>query len=342
MDFLVSLCTIAYNEEEYIGSLLDDFLNQTYPKKQTEIVLVDSGSTDTTKAIFERFREAHLKEYHDIILADNPKRNQAAGWNQAIRASTGEIIFRVDAHGRIPENFVENNVIEHRQGEMVTGGVCVNIVTDETPWKKTLLTAENSLFGSSIASFHRSGEKKSVKSVSFPAYRREVLEKAGIFNESLGRTEDNDMSRRVLDAGYRISLCPEIVSYHLSRNSLKKMLSQKYGNGYWIGRTLGISPRCLSSYHFAPFLFLCGSVVSLLMTFISWLFPVLFFGLYFTVAVAMSVAAALTEKQRNLLFFLLPILFFLLHLSYGIGTFSGLCSLLLKPPTAEEKQPSRL
>ena len=34
------------------------------------------------------------------------------------------------------------------------------------------------------------------------------------------------------------------------------MLSQKYGNGYWIGLTLGVCPGCLSYFHFIPFVFL--------------------------------------------------------------------------------------
>ena len=34
---------------------------------------------------------------------------------------------------------------------MVVGGVRPNIVDEETPWKDTLLLAESSMFGSSIA-----------------------------------------------------------------------------------------------------------------------------------------------------------------------------------------------
>ena len=48
--FTVSLCVVAFNEQELIGKLLDNFLGQTYPKSLTEIVLVDSASTDRTPA----------------------------------------------------------------------------------------------------------------------------------------------------------------------------------------------------------------------------------------------------------------------------------------------------
>ena len=37
----VSLGVIAFNEEKYIGNLLQDIMNQDYPHKQMEIILVD-------------------------------------------------------------------------------------------------------------------------------------------------------------------------------------------------------------------------------------------------------------------------------------------------------------
>ena len=38
------------------------------------------------------------------------------------------------------------------------------------------------------------------------------------------------------------------------------MIKQKYGNGYWIGRTVYECPKCLSLYHFVPFAFVVGIV----------------------------------------------------------------------------------
>ena len=43
---LVSVCTIARNEEEYLPHLLEDITKQDYPAEQIEVVMVDSSSTD--------------------------------------------------------------------------------------------------------------------------------------------------------------------------------------------------------------------------------------------------------------------------------------------------------
>ena len=106
---LVSVCTIARNEEEYLPHLLEDITKQDYPAEQIEVVMVDSSSTDGTRRIMERFAEEN-PQYHNCFVTENPGNNQASGWNQAIRSSTGDIIIRLDAHGRIPEDFVSKNV----------------------------------------------------------------------------------------------------------------------------------------------------------------------------------------------------------------------------------------
>ena len=54
---LVSVCTIARNEEEYLPHLLEDITKQDYPAEQIEVVMVDSSSTDGTRRIMERFAE---------------------------------------------------------------------------------------------------------------------------------------------------------------------------------------------------------------------------------------------------------------------------------------------
>lgn len=334
--FTVSLCVVAFNEQELIGKLLDNFLGQTYPKSLTEIVLVDSASTDRTPEIFKKFKEEHKYEYKDVILVDNPKKVLAPGWNNAITHSTGDIIIRVDAHAEIPPEFVENNVRHHEEGEMVTGGARPNIIDGSTPFKQTLLMAESSVFGSSAADFRRNGKKRYVRSIFHGAYRREVFEKVGLFNESLTRTEDNEMNYRIRKGGYRLCLCPDIISYEHTRSNLKKMLRQKYLNGYWVGRTKKICPGCINTYHLVPFVFVLGILAAILLGFVSWIFPVLFFGCYFAAAIYMTVGAIKEKGDFHPLYLTLPILFFLLHTFYGVGTAVGFISLLTKPVKKEK------
>lgn len=324
---LISIGVVALNEENYLPQLLEDLKKQTYPHKQIEILLVDGGSKDQTKEIMNQFKND--SDFFDVQVLDNPKKIQSAGWNVVFDHFNGEAIIRIDAHSSIPENFVENNVKCLNKGENVCGGIRPNLIDQTNNWKKTLLCAESSMFGSSIASYRREAKQEYVKSLFHACYRREVIKKVGYFNEQLGRTEDNEYHYRVRQAGYQICMDPSIISYQYARPNLKAMLKQKYGNGYWIGLTLGVCPGCISIYHFVPLCFVLGIIITSLLSFLGFsLLGNLMWSAYILLTIVMTIAAFFS-KERNFLLLTLPFLFLGLHLSYGIGTLVG----LLKMPT---------
>ena len=146
----VSLCVVAYNEEAFLSRLLDDFCSQTYPHEFIEIVLVDGNSNDMTKKIMESFKNNLKGDFMSIKVIDNPRRIQAAGWNQALMNTNGDVIIRIDAHTHIPKNFVSLNMENIEAGESISGGMRPCVIEGDSPWHETLLQAENSMFGSSF------------------------------------------------------------------------------------------------------------------------------------------------------------------------------------------------
>ena len=100
-------------------------------------------------------------------------------------------------------------------------------------------------------------------------------------------------------AGFKLCYCPEIVSYQHTRNTLKGMLKQKYGNGYWVALTLKACPECLAIYHFVPFAFVGGIVVtSALAVCHHSLLAKLMWGAYSCLAILMSFMAV--KGRRNI------------------------------------------
>lgn len=327
-DWTVTLGVVAYNEEAVIETLLQDISNQDYPHARMEILLIDSASTDGTRKKLEAYA-ARQKElgFRRIQVLDNPKRKQAAGWNVVIRETREDILIRIDAHASIPKDFVSKNVALQEEGEWITGGPRPNQIEQPTPWRETLFLAETSMFGSSIAPYRRESGRKYVDSMFHAAYRSSIFQEVGGFNEALGRTEDNELHYRMRQAGYRFCYDPEIISYQYIRNSLPGMIKQKYGNGYWIGRTVKVCPGCLSLYHFVPFVFLLGIIITTVLCFFKfpWLAAAMW-GAYGLLAVWMTAAGILKRKTFYISDLLLPGLFLLLHLAYGLGTGIGLCS----------------
>lgn len=319
----LSIGIIAYNEEKYLPVLLDDIKKQQYPHEFMEIVLVDGNSTDNTKKIMQSFKKNN-KDFYSVKVLDNNKRIQASGWNIVIKNFTGDVMARIDAHTRVTPNFSSKVMEDINEGEMVVGGIRPTIIDKDTAWSRVLLQVENSLFGSSINTSRRSTEKKYVKTMFHAAYRREVFDKVGLFNEDLLRTEDNEFHYRIRKAGYKLCYDPEIVSYQYARSSFIKMIKQKYSNGRWIGKTVKICPRCISVYHMVPFAFIIAIVVTTGLAYMGiWHLFALMWILYSCFALLNTILSAANDG----VYFqtvLMPFMFLILHIAYGIGTIKGI------------------
>lgn len=320
---VVSLGIIALNEEMYLPAVLDDILKQLYPISQIDLILIDSMSDDSTKSIMESFRDDNLKLFHNIRILDNTRQWQANGWNVFLQNAIGDVLIRVDAHSHIPNDFVEKLVLSIETGKYdVVGGKRPTILKDESDWSNILLEAENALFGSGLAVFRTSDKPRFVKSVFHGAYKKEVFEKVGLFNEKLRRTEDNEIHWRIRHNGFRIWYDPTIVSYQYARPTLLKMLKQKYLNGYWIGKTMWICPKCFSLYHFAPLCFVLSLILFSALSRISYIplfVLVCLYGIFDLFNTAISIA-----KNKNLGMIILLSIFPMLHITYGLGTLFGL------------------
>lgn len=320
----VSFIIVARNAESTLPSLLSDLLSQTYDKKKIQLILIDSCSTDGTRKIFEKFKKEYENQFLSIVIRDNFKITIPCGWNLALREAKCEIIVRVNAHSRIPCDFIEKNIEYHRKGELITGGRAESIVVGNSIWKRFLLFLEKSLFGRGFSKYRNSKSTEYVDTILNAFYNRKVFEKVGNFDERLPRAEDNEMHYRMRKNGYKLLLISDVVSFHAIRNSLSGMSVQKFLNGKYVGLTLGVSPKCFSLYHFAPFIFVLSLMFSITLSLLSIHWPlILILLLYFLANVIMTVMSMLNQKFE-FIYLLSPIVFFYLHLMYGLGTLYGI------------------
>ena len=326
---LLSFIIVAYNAEQKLPALLEDLQAQTCDRQDVELLLVDGRSNDGTRQVMERYRQEHGGEYRRVLVLDNPGKTLPCGWNVALSAALGEVILRVDAHARIPADFIQENLRALEAGEDIVGGPCISIIDQDSGWQRVLLQAENSLFGSGIARFRSGTVNQYVSTLAHAAYRRKVFEQVGGYDQRLARTEDNEIHYRMRSAGYRFYFTTSIHFYHHARSSLKAMVRQKYGNGKWIGLTMGISPKCFSLYHLVPGCFVLALLGGLVLGLFGWWWPLwLLLIAYFAVALAMTAASMVQlgreEQGWTPWSLLLPGIFFLLHTAYGVGTVTGL------------------
>lgn len=325
----ISFVVIALNAEGTLDALFRCLKQQTYFHSRIEVILVDGISSDRTKEKMISFRDSD-QDFKRVVVLDNPKKTLPCGWNVALDNVQGDAVLRVDAHTIFPDNFIELNVRDLNKGENICGGKVVSIPAKKTKWSITLNEAENSMFGGSFAAFRHAETAQYVSTAAFAIYRKEVFDKVGKYNEQLTRTEDNEMHYRMKQAGYNFFYDPEIVSYRETRSSFGKLLKQKYLNGYWIGRTMGVEPRCFSLYHFVPCAFVLAIIVTSLLAIAGIKWPII--ALWYAYGVAnltMTVTAIVGSKDRNIDFICLPFMFLLLHVWYGVGTIVGIGKMVI-------------
>jgi len=317
----ISFIIVALNAGGCLNLLLDDLRAQTLPPEQVELLLVDSDSADNTLEVMHAFAASAP---FDVKVLHNPKCWLASGINVALAAATGDAIIRLDAHARIPKDFLENNLRVLETGEAIVGG-CVAGGEIHSDWEAVLRTVDTSRFCGGAAPFRNGGQARYVDTLAYALYRREVYEKVGLYDERLRRTEDNDMHYRMRAAGYRFYFSPDIISYHAARSTMRGQLRQKWGNGYWIGRTMRIQPRCFAPRHLIPAAFVLALIACLLLLCASALPLMLLLAAYLACDLFFSVRGALSQSCGRLLALLtLPFLFPAVHVVYGVGTLAGL------------------
>jgi glycosyltransferase involved in cell wall biosynthesis len=317
---LVSVIIPCYNEQKRIRSLLAAIYAQTYPRDCIEVVIADGLSTDNTRAIIDGF----ALTYPDlqICVIDNPKRSIPSGLNQAIQASHGEIIVRIDAHSQPYPDYIERCVdaLTSSLGENV-GGVWEILPGDQTWIAQSIARAAALPIAVGDALYRHATKPAYVETVPFGAFKREVLALIGFYNETLLTNEDYEFNTRILESGGRIWLDPKIRSQYFARSTLSELAKQYWRYGYWKWKMLRRYPKTLRWRQALPPLFVISLILAIVAAVIYhplWVIPVGELILYSLVLLAAGFQACLREKKLNLLFGI-PAAITTMHISWGLG-----------------------
>ena len=319
----VSALLVTRNEKDYIEISLMSFINQTYPKDKYEIIIIDGQSDDGTLDIIKGFQERYSSETFQIRLLTNEKRILSSGWNIGIKAAKGEFVIRIDAHAKAQEDYIEKCVeelIEHKDATCVGGKIISQSLTGEEDVISKVLSSP---FGVGNSPFRVSNKAGYTDTVGYPLFRRSLFDKVGFFDETLVRNQDVDFLKRMRDSGGKCYFNPDLTCIYYTRNSLKKMLKQAFGNGRWNMVLLRRNHSVHSLRHLIPFFFVTFIVLDLIA---SLFLPPLLWLLLFVIILHLSLGVFFSIKRTNMLkeITIMPFYFIMLHCSYGLGYYRGL------------------
>lgn len=91
----VSVLLPVRNGERWLDAKLRTILELEYPRSQLQVIVIDDGSTDGTRAIVERYRE------DGVVVVAGSGAGKAAALSAGLEAATGDVLFFTDVRQRL-------------------------------------------------------------------------------------------------------------------------------------------------------------------------------------------------------------------------------------------------
>lgn len=210
---LVSIIIPVYNAEKYIEETLKSAIDQTW--SNTEIIVVDDGSSDGSLAVVKKHEGDRVK-----VCTQNNKGASAAR-NKGLKEAKGKYIQFLDADDILHKDKIAHQVgvLENSPGSLTVGGT-LHFFDGDDPYKAT----------------NDFGKKDEIVPLRFllrlyggvliePGYEgmiqpnawltpRELIDKAGPWNEELTLDDDGEFFCRVILASSKVIYSAEAINYY--------------------------------------------------------------------------------------------------------------------------------
>lgn len=213
--FTITACIPCYNNAQTLSAVIDSVQSQKH--KIDEIIVVDDGSSDCSKIIAE--------SKCDKVYANDTNKGRGYTRKKAVESSSGDLILFCDASNVLPVDFL--NVAVRFFADPSVAAVSGRInnhssITGIIPrWRGRHLFKESESY-----------QRESIPVSNLTTYgtlmRRCSIEEVGNFDASLEHSEDHELGKRLMTAGYELMGIPSLVTYSIRRDTLTSVLER-----YW-------------------------------------------------------------------------------------------------------------
>ena len=327
---MLSVIVPIYQEEKYISKCIDSMLSQDYPKDDLEIILVDGMSKDRTREIVATY----TAKYPFIRMIDNPERIAPCAMNRGIKEAKGDVIIRLDAHVFYPKNYFSLLVekLNELPGAENVGALCNTLPINDSITAQSIAAVLSSSFGMGNSHFRVGADKEmEVDTVPFGCFHRSIFDKVGLYDEELVRNQDDELNARIIKAGGKIYLIPQLVCEYYARDTAKKVYKMFYQYGVFkplVNKKLG-SPATVRQ--FFPLFFVLGLLVGPV---VCLFLPVLWWAYFAVIMLWFILATSFSLKDSKNLKRILTQnwIYFVVHFGYGWGYIVGIYKILFHRP----------
>lgn len=219
----VSIIILTYNNLPLTINCLES-IDKKSNYSNLEVIIVDNNSTDGT--------QDYLRQFHSDkkLIFNTYNRGFAAGNNQALEIATGDYIVFLNNDTVVVSNWVDK-FIQHFKEDSKLGYLAPLTNFTGAYYQRLTINYENNLnlLDERYNSYLETITRKRIYANHFPLLcimiKREVFEKIGFLDERFGTAlfEDNDYSKRVDVAGYRLACATDLYIHHEGSASVNKL-----------------------------------------------------------------------------------------------------------------------
>jgi glycosyltransferase involved in cell wall biosynthesis len=221
-DSRVSVIVPAHNAEGTIDRCLGALVHQTVPRESYEVIVVDDGSSDDTRA--------RVRNHDGVRLLTQDHAGPAVARNLGVKHTQGDIVLFTDSDCEPSEDWIEHMVAPFHDGDIA--GV-----------KGAYLTRQREIMARFVQveyedKYDRMVQEKYIDFVDTYAagYRRDVFVDNGGFDTAfpVASVEDQEFSFRLARQGYRMVFVAGAQVYHWGHpRNLCTYWQRKFRIGYW-------------------------------------------------------------------------------------------------------------
>ena len=302
----------VYNRPEETKELLDSFA-KLEGNFDFEIVIVEDGSSITSKAIVESYSKYLKISYYF-------KKNSGPGdsRNYGMKRARGNYFIILDSDCLLPKDYLIN-VNESLNQEFVD---CFGGPDTDHDSFSNLQKAINFAMTSFITTGGIRGGKQVSDKFQPRSFNMGLSKNAFEASNGFGVIhpgEDPDLSIRLKDLGFKTRLFPKAIVYHKRRISWSKFYKQVYKFGLVRPILTHWYPKTSRLTYWFPFLFSIGFVTAIILLSFGHKWLLMVYGLYFLSALVLSLF-----KTKNLLVSFLSLIAILIQFyGYGYGFFKS-------------------
>lgn len=318
----VTVVVPVRNESRSIEATLRTLCTQDLPDAEYEVIVADGLSTDGTVPTVRRLQS----EFPHLHLVYNPARLASAGRNTAARHARGEFLVIVDGHCQVPDRGYLRTLLEafRTSGADALGRPQPLDAPRPTRFQQAVSVARASRLGHNPDSDIYSDEAKFVPPQSTAvAYRREVFDRVGMFDQRFDACEDVEFNQRVADAGLVCYFEPKLKVVYHPRASWKALFTQLARYGCGRARLAAKTPRSLTPPAVVPpawgVWLVLGGLLTLTGLAPDWFLLAYFGSIALYAAVILAGSAWLARRHPPAVGVRLPAVFVAIHLGFAWG-----------------------